>query len=86
LHGQKPTDSTALRPTGRYLVSAATFKGLLLAVKDTAERVCKVSGRFTFGLDCTRCPRQLLQFDEWRSRAAARFGCPAKHSCFVLKT
>jgi len=39
LHGEKPTDSTAPKPTGRYLVSAATFKGLLLAVKDTSQRV-----------------------------------------------
>ena len=39
LHGETPTDSTAPKPTGRYLVSAATFKGLLLAVKDTSERV-----------------------------------------------
>jgi hypothetical protein len=39
LHGEKPTDKTALKPTGRYFVSAATFKGLLLAMKDTSERV-----------------------------------------------
>jgi hypothetical protein len=37
--GEKPTDTTTQKPTGRYLVSAATFKGLLLAIKDTSERV-----------------------------------------------
>ena len=36
---EKPTDNTVLKPTGRYLVSAATFKGLLLAVHDTRQRV-----------------------------------------------
>jgi hypothetical protein len=39
LRGEKPTDRTSPKPTGRYLVSAATFKGLLLAVKDTSKRV-----------------------------------------------
>jgi hypothetical protein len=39
LRGEKPMDKATLKPTGRYLVSAATFKGLLLAVKDTEQRV-----------------------------------------------
>jgi hypothetical protein len=45
LRGQKPTDSTALKPTGRYFVSAATFKGLLLAFNDTSLRVSAVQTR-----------------------------------------
>jgi hypothetical protein len=39
LRGEKPTDTATPKPTGKYFVSAAAFKGLLLAVKDTEQRV-----------------------------------------------
>ena len=39
LRGEQPKSKAAFKPTGRYFVSAATFQGLLLSVKDQAVRV-----------------------------------------------
>jgi hypothetical protein len=48
LRGETPKQK-GMRPTGRYFVSAATFQGLLLCVKDGAERVeARATGELSF--------------------------------------
>ncbi len=49
LRGGNPVHKCTVKPTGRYLVSAATLQGLPFAVKDGAERVsARASGELSF--------------------------------------
>jgi hypothetical protein len=54
LRGESPKAKAALKPTGRYYVSATTFKILLLAVPDQATRVAaRASGELPVGGYCS---------------------------------